>query len=487
MIKRTINSAENQNPFLIRFLRQLRETIQSPKMFLAGLGLLVVVVLPALFPVNMPVFTFTGHLILDILLFYLFFFLLCGHRSTGRKLNTSEFYLLSALTAVYFLSSHFLNGYKFYSGDMPAAVVLPTALVVMLVSILVSTRYAQVMAVLLPLGAFISGSIDNYSFWFALASGIPAAFVLNGVKKRMDMVKAGCVVALSEVVAMCAILLIKDAQAALFPPVLCFAAVNGIASGMLVLGITPILENFLHSATAFRLIELLDLSAPLMRMLASKTPGTFTHSLIVANLAEAACHEIGAKSLLARVGAYYHDIGKIDQPAYFVENQHESNKHDEINPRLSATVIRSHVKLGIEKGRAAGLPNEVIDIIASHHGNSLIAYFYHEALKKEDNVNMEDFCYPGNPPRTKEAAIIMLADVTEAAVRTLEKPGTSRLEKFINELINKKIDSAQLSESELTFRELETIKKVFVRVLASYYHTRIEYPDQNKDAPKDDE
>ena len=168
------------------------------------------------------------------------------------------------------------------------------------------------------------------------------------------------------------------------------------------------------------------------------------------------------------------------------------NKHDDINPRLSATVIRSHVKLGIEKGRAAGLPDEVIDIIASHHGNSLIAYFYYEAQKKEENVNMEDFCYPGHPPRTKEAAVVMLADVTEAAARTLDKPSAARLEKFINDIITKKIDSAQLSESELTFRELETIKNVFVRVLASYYHTRIEYPNQMKESAmkegaKDDE
>jgi putative nucleotidyltransferase with HDIG domain len=190
----------------------------------------------------------------------------------------------------------------------------------------------------------------------------------------MDMVKAGVAVAIINVIAAGAILMSRTSYLVFQPIILFWAAINGIASGMLVLGITPILENMLHCATTFKLIELLDLSAPLMRQLAQKTPGTFSHSMLVANLAEAACQEIGARALLARAGAYYHDIGKIDQPEYFVENQHNDNKHDDLmNPRLSATVIRSHVKVGIEKGRAIGLPNEVIDIIATHHGNSLIS------------------------------------------------------------------------------------------------------------------
>ena len=147
---------------------------------------------------------------------------------------------------------------------------------------------------------------------------------------------------------------------------------------------------------------------------------------MVATLAESACREIGADPLLARVGAYYHDIGKIDQSEYFVENQTSYNKHLDLNPRLSATVIRSHVKQGIEKARQLRLPDEVIDIISEHHGNSLIAYFYNEACKRDEIVDKEDFTYPGTPPRTKESAVVMLADVVEAACRTLEKPTVSR-------------------------------------------------------------
>jgi membrane-associated HD superfamily phosphohydrolase len=144
-------------------------------------------------------------------------------------------------------------------------------------------------------------------------------------------------------------------------------------------------------------------------------------------------------------------------------------------------VIRSHVKLGVEKARQLGLPREVTDIIAEHHGNSVITWFYHEALKRETQVNKEDFSYPGTPPRSRESAVVMLADVTEAAVRTLKKPSVSRLEKFVQELIMAKFEHGQLSESELTFRDLETIKKAFVRVLASHYHARIEYPKAGKD------
>jgi putative nucleotidyltransferase with HDIG domain len=166
----------------------------------------------------------------------------------------------------------------------------------------------------------------------------------------------------------------------------------------------------------------------------------------------------------------------MDQPDYFVENQTAYNKHTEINPRLSSTVIRSHVKIGVEKGRAIGLPPAVVDIIAQHHGNSVITWFYNEAQKKEGQVNIEDFTYPGEPPRSREAAVVMLSDVVEAAVRSLKKPSSSRIEKFVHELIMGKFNMGQLSDSELTFRDLEGIAQAFVKVLAGHYHSRIEYP-----------
>jgi putative nucleotidyltransferase with HDIG domain len=249
---------------------------------------------------------------------------------------------------------------------------------------------------------------------------------------------------------------------------------------MLVLGLLSPFEHLLNAPTAFRLIELSDLNAPILRRLFTVAPGTYSHSIMVANLAEAACQDIGANSILARVGAYYHDIGKMENPGYFVENQTDYNPHDDMAPRLSATVIRSHVKLGVEKARQLGLPDAVVNIIAEHHGNSVITWFYSKALKRENPkdpvVNMEDYCYPGNPPHSRESAVVMLADVAEAATRSISKPNAVKIEKFIRELIAKKVEHGQLSQSELTFRDLEIIENAFVRVLAGYYHSRIEYP-----------
>jgi hypothetical protein len=202
----------------------------------------------------------------------------------------------------------------------------------------------------------------------------------------------------------------------------------------------------------------------------------------VAHLAESACREIGADPLLARVGAYYHDIGKIEQPEYFVENQSGYNKHDELNPRLSATVIRSHVKLGAEKARALGLPDAVVDIIAQHHGNSLIAWFFDQAKKAGVDVDRDDFAYPGQPPASKEAAVVMLADSVEAATRTLKKPTASRLEDFIRDIVMDKVQSGQLDRCDLTFKDLETIRNSFTRILAGHFHSRIEYPKLKESA-----
>jgi putative nucleotidyltransferase with HDIG domain len=255
---------------------------------------------------------------------------------------------------------------------------------------------------------------------------------------------------------------------------------------MLVLGVLPPLEHVMKAATTFRLIELSDLNAPILRKLFTTAPGTYSHSLMVATLAEQACQDIGANALLARVGGYYHDIGKMDNPDYFIENQTDHNRHDDIAPRLSATVIRSHLKLGIEKARSLGLPADVIDIIAEHHGNSLIVWFYKKASQQEDQVNSEDFAYPGNPPRSRESAVVMLADVTEAAVRTMVKPNVAKMEKFIQQLFDGKVETGQLAQCDLTFRDLETIKKAFIKVLAGYYHSRIEYPkgeEQEKNEP----
>jgi putative nucleotidyltransferase with HDIG domain len=419
------------------------------------------------------------NIVAQILFLFLIFSLLafyCSRGILGRKLTHPEAYLVCALSVLYIAGTALIRNLSFGSDSILVSLVVPTALIVMLPSILISPRLALLLAMTLPLGAFMAGSFDMPSYIFALVSGVVGSFALQGAEKRMDLIKAGLIIAAVNCVVMTAILLNQRAAAGAYPGVLFWAAFNGLGSGMLVLGFLPPLEHALSASTAFRLIELSDLNAPILRRLFTAAPGTYSHSIMVANLAEAACQDIGANALLARVGAYYHDIGKMENPDYFVENQTDHNKHDDLAPRLSATVIRSHVKMGLEKARQLGLPREVSDIIGEHHGNSVITWFYNKALKQEGQVNMEDFTYPGTPPRSRESAVVMLADMTEAAVRTLDKPTLARLEKFIQELFNAKVEHGQLSQSELTFKDLEVIKNAFVRVLVSYYHSRIEYP-----------
>jgi putative nucleotidyltransferase with HDIG domain len=422
-----------------------------------------------------------GIALLYILLYCILIFLCGGRIFLERELRDSEIYLLCALIALYLVTAVFIKNLSMPVEYLPVSVVLPGALFVMLPALLISSRIALVVAVFLPLAAFVGGPFDSYSFIFAVASGVVATYSLRGAEKRMDLVKAGVVIAGVNVLVMVAVLLSRHGGLRAYPAMLFWAAFNGLASGMLVAGVLPPLEHALNAVTVFRLIELSDLNSPTLKALFTAASGTYSHSIMVANLAEAACHDIGANSLLARVGAYYHDIGKMDNPSYFVENQTDYNRHDDIAPRLSATVIRSHVKLGVERAQALGLPQAVTDIVAEHHGNSVITWFYNKAQQQEaaegkGEVNIADFSYPGNPPRSRESAVVMLADVTEAAVRTLQKPTVPKMEKFIQELFDAKVEHGQLAESELTFRDLETIKNAFVRVLAGYYHSRIEYP-----------
>jgi len=423
--------------------------------------------------------TFANLLFLLMLFGLLMFF--SGSRIIDRALTDSETYLVAGLSALYIAGSVLIRNIQIEY--MPVSVLIPTALVMMLTSILIHPRLALMLAMTLPLGAFFTGSFNTPSFVFAIVSGVVAAYSLQSAKTRMDLVKAGLIIAAAHLVIMTTVLLWQYAAAEAYLQSLFWAAFNGIASGMLVLGVLSPLEHLLNAATAFRLIELSDLNAPILKRLFTVAPGTYSHSMMVANLAEAACQDIGANSILARVGSYYHDIGKMDNPGYFVENQTDYNPHDEMPPKLSATVIRSHVKLGVEKARQLGLPDDVIDIIAEHHGNSVITWFYSKALKQDNpknpTVNMEDYRYPGNPPHSRESAIVMLADLSEAATRSITKPNAVKIEKFIKELIANKVDYGQLSQSELTFRDLEIIENAFVRVLAGYYHSRIEYPKIN--------
>ncbi len=254
--------------------------------------------------------------------------------------------------------------------------------------------------------------------------------------------------------------------------------ISGIFSAVLTIGGLPFLESAFGVTTSLRLLELSSPNQFLLRELMANAPGTYNHSVVAANLAESGAEAIGADPLLSRVGAYYHDIGKMKRPFFFIENQIDINEHDKINPNLSCLIITAHVKEGVELAKEYHLPPEIIDIIQEHHGTTLVTYFYHRAKEKvaKERICEEDFRYSGMRPKSKEAALVMLADSVEAAARTMSKPSLNRLEQMIRKIVNGKLNDGQLDESALTLADLEKIVRAFTQTIASVYHYRIEYP-----------
>jgi putative nucleotidyltransferase with HDIG domain len=361
---------------------------------------------------------------------------------------------------------------------LPVALTVPTSAMSMLVALLISTPAGVFfsLAATLPLVLVAGPGIPG--FLFSFLSGIAATAVALRAERRIDLVRAGLVLALLDAAIATILGRLGGNATARLLVLTGIGIANGFLSSILVLGFLPIFEHALNAPTRFKLMELSDLNAPLFKRMLLQAPGTYTHSINVASLAESACEAIGANAMLARVSAYYHDIGKVDQADYFIENQKAFNRHDRMKPSLSVAVIKSHVRIGIEKARELRLPQAIIDIIAQHHGRGLITYFYHQAMTRGENprVSRDDYSYPGARPKTKEAAVLMLADTVEAASRSLRKPTESRLAKFVQDIIMEKLSSGELGDSNLTFREIEAIRKSFLHILEGYFHTRIEYP-----------
>ncbi len=240
----------------------------------------------------------------------------------------------------------------------------------------------------------------------------------------------------------------------------------------------PLIGRFTGIANDFRLLELSNPGSPLLRDLMTSAPGTYSHSIMTGSLAERAAHEIGANGLLARVGAYYHDVGKVVRPRFFVENQAgRNNPHDIASPSQSAFVITAHVREGAAIARASRLPDEVIDIIRQHHGTSLVAYFYEKALRGDAPVIEDDFRYEGELPDSREAALVMLADGAEAAARVVCDPTEARFRAMVRRIVDAKIEDGQLQDSDMSSEDLEKTIDVYAAMLASIYHNRVRYPE----------
>lgn len=416
---------------------------------------------------------------LFILMLAIMWYLLFSFVQFGRKVLFKECLLHLILFVIVYFVTAFGGKLSVFSSAYSICIIIPTAISIMLVTILYGNLSAVLLSFIISLGVLNAGNWQIPTFLFTLASSLCSTVIVRKIERRIDLVVAGILLALYDVVFILIMQVIFNESISAIAPLLFGVAINGFISGILTLGLLTPLETILNTASVFRLMDLSDNNTPIFKQMQILANGTYNHSMMVAQLAESACREINANPILARVGGYYHDIGKIEQSEYFVENQlNMQNKHNDINPTLSASVIKSHVKKGIEKAHQLHLPQAVIDIIAEHHGNSIITYFYNEATKKDSTLSPEDFAYPGNPPSSKESAVVMLADTVEAACHTLDNPTSSRLEKFISNLISQKIEHGQLDNCDLTFGDISKIKNSFVNLLTGYYHNRIKYQNQ---------
>ncbi len=357
---------------------------------------------------------------------------------------------------------------------------IPLATGSMLAALLIDVHTAIVFTVITSLigGVWINSPL--YSI-FVFASGLTAAFGVIRCKKRSAIWKAGFAVSLVSVLTA---LLMTLFRGQLFTVEALMAAaaafINGIAVTTLVSALLPVFEYSFKITTDISLLELVDLNQPLMRELLVEAPGTYHHSIMVGTLAETAAEAVGVNPLLARVSAYYHDIGKVKMPDYFIENQLASvSKHDKLAPRMSSLILMSHVKEGVELAKQYKLPPEIIDIIQQHHGTSVQTFFYQKAKDINNNetpLTEEDFRYPGPKPQSRVAALVLMADAVEAASRVLTDTTPARVSLLVDKIINHCFIDGQLDNCELTFKDIREIRSNFVYLLTSMYHKRVRYP-----------
>ena len=358
---------------------------------------------------------------------------------------------------------------------------IPLAGVGMVLVLLLNVKIAFItsLALSIYIGIIAGGKLElTFVLFMGSALGI---YAVRGAKKRSQIFFAGFAVALMNFFCIVGTGLLNNvAKEAIFMSGIS-GIVNGIVSSFIVIGLLPVFEYTFNLITNITLLELSDSSNPLLKELTIKAPGTYHHSILVGNLAEEACNSIGANSLLARVGSYYHDIGKTEKAVYFVENESGTpSKHDKLTPSMSALIITNHTKDGVEIAKKQKLNDAIIDFISQHHGTGLIYYFYQRALEKvkfERELNEEEFRYPGPKPQTKETAIVLLADSVEASSRMLSDPTPARIRGLVQKIINNKFIDGQLDECDLTLRDLHKIAESFVKVLTGVFHVRLEYPE----------
>jgi len=384
---------------------------------------------------------------------------------------------------------------KAIAPGIPSAVyiyVIPVAVGPMLVRLVLNSETALVFAgVVSVIVGFLTGGLDLAAY--SLVGGVTAALGVKHCTHRGKVLKAGLMLGFANCVVLLSMSAIKGGG--IYGGIIPYGGItlsggvfftifagllNGFITAVLAVGLAPVLETAFRYTTDIKLLELSRMDHPLMKALAVKAPGTYHHSIVIGTLVEAAAEGINANPLLARVGAYYHDVGKSKDPQYFVENSRDENRHDLITPVMSADIILSHVKEGVELAKKHRLGAEIIAIIEQHHGTSLVTFFYEKAKTngaEPSGVREMDYRYPGPKPQTREAGLVMLADAIEASSRTLKNPTPETLLLHTRKMVNRAFTDGQLDECELTLKDLHGITSSFTRALAGIYHGRIEYPE----------
>lgn len=357
---------------------------------------------------------------------------------------------------------------------------LPTATAAMLISTLLSPQLAMMTTVIMSI---LIGLITNFSLetaTLALVSGLVGVLGARRIERMQTFFLTGVAVAVANFTIIAGFELFgRDPDPSRLLMLLSLSAANGGLSAAFTFGTFSFLGHIFGITTSLGLMELAHPTHPLFHRLLTDAPGTYHHSMVVANLAERAAQQIGADGLLCRVGAYYHDIGKVVRPYFFIENQEGHNVHDQLEPQSSAQIIASHVKDGLELAKRYALPSKVSDIIEQHHGTHVVAYFYRQACQNSNSeaVDEQQFRYPGPRPQTKEAAIMMLADGVEAAVRASRDQSPERIACLVRKIVAERLGDGQLDQCDLTLRELEEVRNAFITVLQGIFHPRIEYPE----------
>ncbi len=369
--------------------------------------------------------------------------------------------------------------------------IMPVAAGTMLLGILLDEDTAIVAGLIMGLSVAVISGGNTAAVLVSLAGATVAAIAISEVEERTDIMRAGIGVAVVNGLVLLAFMQFVGGTT-LDDPTLwkntLWAVGNGVLSAVMAIGILPFLESFFGILTPVKLLELSNPNHPLLRQLLQDAPGTYHHSITVANLAESAVEAVEGDSLLARVGAYYHDVGKSRRPYFFVENQFAGdNPHDKMSPNLSALIVIAHVKDGLDMAEEYGLPSTITEFISEHHGTTRVEYFYSRAREmSEDEVPEDNYRYSGPCPQTKETAVVMLADAVEAAVRSLSRPTPDRIKGVIRRIIHDRFEDGQLDQCDLTFRDLDRVADSFTQVLSGAFHQRLQYPESVIDEIRDE-